>query len=128
MTTGNALFGAYTAADTYQSAREEGSSRFGAAAKAGVEAALPMMMGLPAYMAYEAVTEGPQLAMSAYDALGTYKRKLGMAQSNQAFTNSHFQDSQQAYTMRQVGQQIAARSKNNSSYAMMGNEAKYMMK
>lgn len=114
--------------DSYQTAREEGSSKLGAAAGAMVDAALPFVLGAPAYAAYFAATELPELAVSASDALGTYKRNMAKTSSNRAFVNAHFDDTQQAFTMRQAGMQIAERSRYNIQQAMLGNEARYMRK
>ena len=44
------------------------------------------------------------------------------------FAHAQFNDTEQAYTMRQAGMAIAKRSRYNINQAMLGNEAKYMMK
>ena len=120
--------GVYFGIDSYQTAREEGSGRFGAAMSAVTDAALPMILSGPQYMAYFAATELPGLAVSASDAIHTYNRNMAKASSNRAFVNAHFDDTQQAFTMRQAGMQIAQRSRYNMQQARMGNEARYMRK
>jgi Sec-independent protein translocase protein TatA len=124
----NAGLSAWAGIDSYQTAREEGGSKLGAAAGAVVDAALPFVLGAPAYAAYFAATELPELAVTASDAMGTYQRNMAKASSNRAFVNAHFDDTQQAFTMRQAGMAIAQRSKYNMQQAMMGNEARYMRK
>lgn len=119
---------AWAGIDSYQTAREEGGSKMGAAAGAVVDAALPYVLGAPLYAAYFAATELPELAVTASDAMGTYQRNMAKASSNRAFVNAHFDDTQQAFTMRQAGMAIAERSKYNMQQAMMGNEARYMRK
>ena len=119
---------AWAGIDSYQTAREEGGSKLGAAAGAVVDAALPYALGAPLYAAYFAATELPELAVTASDAMGTYQRNMAKASSNRAFVNAHFDDTQQAFTMRQAGMAIAQRSKYNMQQAMMGNEARYMRK
>ena len=124
----NVGIGAYSGVDAYQQARQEGSSKAGAVAGAAVEAALPMLLSFPAYMAVEAVKEAPQLFISGGEALHLKRREVAMEQSNMAFSNAHFNDTQQTYTMRQRGMAIAQRSQYNTQQALLGNEAKYMMK
>ena len=124
----NVGVGAYSGVDAYQQARQEGSSKAGAVAGAAVEAALPMLLSFPAYMAVEAVKEAPQLFISGGEALHQKRRQVAMEQSNMAFSNAHFNDTQQTYTMRQRGMAIAQRSQYNTQQALLGNEAKYMMK
>lgn len=124
----NVGFGALAGLDSYQTAREEGSSKMGAAAGAVADAAIPAILSAPVYGMYFAATELPSLAVSAADALGTYKRNIAKASSNRAFVNAHFDDTQQAFTMRQAGMAIAERSKYNMQQAMLGNEARYMRK
>ena len=128
MTAFNVGVSAWAGIDSYQTAREEGGSKLGAAAGAAVDAALPFVLGAPAYAAYFAATELPELAVTVSDAMGTYQRNMAKTSFNRAFVNAHFDDTQQAFTMRQAGMQIAQRSKYNIQQAMMGNEARYMRK
>lgn len=128
MTAFNTVVGGWAGIDSYQTAREEGSSKLGAAAGAAVDTALPFILPPMLYGAYFAATELPELAVTASDAIGTYSRNMAKASSNRAFVNAHFDDTQQAFTMRQAGMQIAQRSKYNMQQAMMGNEARYMRK
>lgn len=118
----------WSAVDSYQTAREEGSGVGMSLVSAGVDAALPMMLGGWQYMALQAAMEAPGAIMKAHDALGTYQRNMAKSASNRAFANAHFDDTQQAFTMRQAGMAIAERSKYNMQQARMGNEARFMRK
>ena len=122
---GTAL-GAYSALDSYQTSREEGKGVVSSMAVAGMDFALPYMLGGWGYAAYTAATELPGFAIEAYSALDSRRRQLARDTSGAAFASAHFNDSQMAYTMRQAGMNIAERSKYNINQAMLGNEAKYM--
>lgn len=124
----NAGASVYFGVDAYQTAREEGHGVAVSAAKAAGEFALPMVMGTPLYLAFDVLPELPGAALQAYNAIGQRKRELGKQNMGGAFSNSQFNDTQQAFTMRQAGQAIAERSRYNIKQAQMGNEAKYMMK
>lgn len=124
----NVGFGGWAAADTYKTKRQEGHGAITSAAAAAFDATLPLMMGAPAYMGLQLVTGAPEAAMSGYTSYHQYKRQLAAESRNQAFMNAKFDDTEQAHTMRQAGMAIAQRSKYNMQHAMLGNEAKYMMK
>lgn len=108
--------------------KEGGAGTLSAAASAGMDLALPMMMNVGPYLALEAVKELPSLAYNGYMAADQYRRQLGRQSRNNAFINAKFDDTEQTYTMRQAGMAIAQRSRYNTQQAMLGNEAKYMMK
>ena len=114
--------------DTYQEAREAGDSKFIAAGQAVGEFAMASFMGLTPYLAFEAVTSAPTLAVDAAHEVGMRGRKMQVENTNRAFQNSSFSDTEQIYTMRQAGMAIAQKSRYNTQQAMLGNEAKYMMK
>lgn len=123
----NTGIGVYSGISTYQEDRQNGAGAVGSAAHAGLEALLPMV-SMPLYLGYELLTGAPGEAMKAYDAADKWRRSLARENSNRAFVSSHFSDTEQTYTMRQRGMAIAQRSRYNVQQAMMGNEAKYMMK
>ena len=112
----------------YDDYREQGEGKVASAIGAVADVALPFLMGGPAYMGYLAVTELPGLAVSAVDSFDQYRRKIGREMHGHAFQNDSFNDNQQVHTMRQAGMAIAQRSRYNTKQAMIGNEAKYMMK
>ena len=121
-------FGVFGAASDYQTSREEGKTVAGSVASAAVEGVLPYLIGMPLYMGYELATEAPSIGSEIYHGIDSYKRKLARESRNQAFQSAHFDETQQTYTMRQAGLEIAKRSQYNIQQAMLGNEARYMMK
>ena len=124
----NAGLGIWGANATFQDEKERGASTLSASASAGMELALPMMMTAKAYLGLQAVTELPNLAYEGALAAQRYRRHLAKESNGQAFMNAKFDDTEQAFTMRQAGMAIAKRSQYNTQQAMLGNEAKYMMK
>jgi len=120
----------YFGLDAYQEARREGSGKVGALGSAVSSMALPFLVPgqMAGYLAFEAVTSAPGLAVDAYRGIRDYRRQLGQEQRQRAFQSASFQENQQTYTMRQAAMAIAERSRYNRDLAMMGREAKYMMK
>lgn len=128
---GNAFnlgMGVWAAASTFQDEKEQGSSTLSAAASAGMDLALPMMMSAKGYIGLQLVKEAPELLYNGWKAGMQYRHNLWKQNRNNAFNNAKFDDTQQTYTMRQAGMAIAQRSRYNTQQAMLGNEAKYMMK
>lgn len=127
---GNIALTGYFAIDSFREARNEGSGILGSMGSAVTSAALPFLMpgGFVGYMGFELATSAPGLAIDGYRALRSYRRKLGQEQRHRAFQNASFQENQQTYTMRQAAMAIAERSRYNRDAAMMGREAKYMLK
>lgn len=123
----NAAFAGWAGTSTYQEDRESGMGVVGSAGHAVLEAALPFI-SMPLYIGYEVLSGAPGEMIKGIDAADRYRRQLMKESSNRAFVNAHFDDTEQAYTMRQRGMAIAKRSKYNVQQAMLGNEAKYMMK
>lgn len=113
------------AVSDYKSNRQEGKGRFASAAGAVGEFAIGELMGGPAMMAAQLATGVPKLATSA--ALGIHKLSRQEARksygSSLPFYNATFNDTRQAYTMRQAGMQLAENSKYNLQQSLMGNEA-----
>jgi hypothetical protein len=79
-------------------------------------------------MGMQALSAAPQAAAKAARFYGQWNRHLSQMAKQQAFQNASFSDTEQAYTMRQAGMAIAQRSRYNTQQAMLGNEAKYMLK
>ena len=119
-------FNAFMAYDSYKTAREEGSSRLGAAAKAGGEMALFEAMGPVASLAYMTLPAIPSLAVKGYEEVGILTRQMNQQGKQVPFVNSNFNDYQQAFTMRQAGMQLAQNSQYNLQQTLMGNEAQYL--
>lgn len=113
---------------TYQEKREEGNGILSSVAHGAMDTVLPLTMGVWPYMALQVASGLPSMAMAGVETYGRYKRQLGNLQRNHAFQTANFSDTEQAFTMRQAGMNIAKRSKYNIQQAMLGNEAKYMLK
>lgn len=109
----------------FTTAREEGNGVIGSVAKGVSEAILADVIGLPAYLAFSAITGAPKAAVNAVEGLGKIGRSVASAGGNAPFQNATFIDSPQAYTMRQASLNLAKMSKNNIQSAMLGNEAQY---
>ena len=67
-----------------------------------------------------AVVEG---GIDAYDKLSAHARSLQKQDRNTPFQNATFVDSQQTYTMRQAGMNLARQGQYAAQQTMMGNEA-----
>lgn len=122
----NVGLGAYFGLDTYQEKRREGAGKISAMASGVLDAALPMMMTIPGYLALETLTNTPSAAYEFAKWQAGYRRQLGRDQKQQAFQTAAFQDTQQTYTMRQAGMAIAERSKYNMQQARLGREAQFL--
>ena len=120
--------GLYFGYDTYSEDKNQGHGTAYSLADAALETALPMMVGMPMYLGYELLANGGEMLTQGYDSMEKWSRQVAREQSNRAFASSRFNDTEQGYTMRQRGMAIAQRSKYNMEQAMMGNEAKYMMR
>lgn len=117
----NAAFG-YS---DYKTAREEGSSRMGAAAKAATTFAVGEVLGmwmLPATL----LPMVPQAAVGAMEGIGKMQRQMNFDSRRTPFNNATFNDYNQAFTMRQAGMQLAQNSQYNLQQSLMGNEANYL--
>lgn len=109
----------------YKTNRKEGKSKFASAAGAVGEFAVGELLGGGGMLALNLIPEIPKMATSA--ALGINKLSRQEARksygSSMPFYNATFNDTQQAYTMRQAGMQLAENSKYNLQQSLMGNEA-----
>ena len=95
-----------------------------ASAAAGIgEFAALEMLGPISYFALEGAPALGSFAVNAYDTIDKYGRNLQRQQRNVPFQNATFLDSQQTYTMRQAGMNLARQGKYAQQAAMLGNEA-----
>lgn len=109
----------------YKTARQEGSSRMGAAAKAASTFAVGEVLGmwmLPATL----LPMVPQAAVGAMEGIGKMQRQMNYDSRRVPFNNANFNDYKQAFTMRQAGMQLAQNSQYNLQQTLMGNEASYL--
>lgn len=119
-------FALYSAWDAYDTSREEGNGVGVSLMKGAFEGTMSEILKPGASIMFGLLTEVPAMAINGIDTYNQYARQLGAVQRSQAFQTAQFNDTEQAYTMRQAGMAIAERSRYNTQQAMLGNEAKYM--
>jgi hypothetical protein len=112
----------YFAIGAYNDKRNEGGGIGESFMNAAGEFALGFM-SLPLYLGATAIGTAPGLAVDAYDWASQKSRQLQKSSRNVPFQNATFLDSQQTYTMRQAGMNIAKQGRYAAQAAMMGNEA-----
>ena len=110
------------AVNSYNEKRNEGSGVGEAFLNAAGEFALGFV-SLPAYIGATVVSAAPGMAVGAYDWASQKSRQLQRSSRNVPFQNATFLDSQQTYTMRQAGMNIARQGRYAAQAAMLGNEA-----
>ena len=114
-------------APNYFDYRKEGYTRMGALAETALDLVVPELMGLPAYLGYQAIKNAPGAIVSGAQSLSQMQRSYQRAIQDQSpFRANTFVDSQQIYTMRQAGMALAEQSKYALQQTLMGNEARYM--
>jgi hypothetical protein len=123
-TLGGSLLNAGFVVSDYSDARSEGDGVGSAALKAGGSLALMQMMGTKAFLGLSLLSAAPGVAVDAYDAASMYGRNLSRMGRNKPFANSTFVDTQQTYTMRQAGMNLAKQSKYAMQQARLGDEAR----
>lgn len=109
----------------YKQNRKEGKGKAASVAGAVGEFAIGELIGGGAMLALNLAQAVPQMAVSA--AMGINKMSRQEARksygSSMPFYNASFNDTRQAYTMRQAGMQLAENSKYNLQQSLLGNEA-----
>lgn len=117
--------GAYFAVSSYNESKQEGNGTLAAVSSAVSDFALNTFMpgGFLGYMAISALPEAGSLAVDAYDKMSAYGRSLQKQRRNTPFQNATFVDSQQTYTMRQAGMNLARQGQMAAQQTTMGNEA-----
>jgi hypothetical protein len=118
----NGLLPGYFAVSEYGDKRAEGNGVISSAVSAAGDFALGFM-SLPLYIASTMGPAAAQGAVSAYDSLSAYSRQLQSQKRNKPFQNATFVDSQQTYTMRQAGMNLARQGQMAAQQTSMGNEA-----
>jgi len=127
--TGNLISGgmyAWMFTSGYSDARNNGSGVVGAIGSGVVDAALPDLIGMKKYFGFGALSMAPGAIVGAVESIGTASRSLARSGRGDPFQNAVFNDTQQAFTMRQAGMQLAERSKYNLQQTTLGNEARAM--
>lgn len=116
----------YFAYGTYSDARNEGRGFIASAAEGGMDLALGYVLGPMAYMGYSVAKEIPGAVVSGAETVGQMGRTMAKTSMNTPFATAQFQDTQQAFTMRQAGMQVAQRAKYALSQSIMGEEARHL--
>lgn len=118
----NALTG-YFGIQSYNESRENGNGVIRSALAAGADTIASAMLNP---VVYGLVSAAPSIGagiVNGYDALSAYSRQLQKQRRNVPFANATFVDSQQTYTMRQAGMNLARQGQMASRQTSMGNEA-----
>lgn len=118
---------AWSAKSDYDTAREEGYGVIGSSAKAAASFVTGEILGWGA-LAIPAIQAIPKGIVAGAETLGKVERQMNMESKQVPFINAHFNDFNQAYTMRQAGMQAAQQSKYNLQQSLLGNEASYLRK
>lgn len=116
----------YGAVSDYKQKRLEGHSKTSSLISAAGNAIMFEAIGLPGMIAMGAMTTLPDMAVNGVLKANAAARSMDRSARNAPFVNATFADSQQAYTMRQAGVQMAQASKYNLQQTLMGNEASVM--
>lgn len=119
---------AYGAISDYKNSRLEGNGKVGSAIYAAGNAIMFEAIGMKGMLAMGAISNAPNLILNGVTKANAVARSMDRASRNVPFNNATFVDSQQAYTMRQAGMQLAQASKYNLQQSLMGNEASVMHK
>lgn len=115
----------YFGAQEYKAAREEGNGVLMSGARAVGDFAVSEMMGW-GYLGLQLAPMIPKAAVGIAEGLNAMSRNMNRASVAGPFANATFNDTQQTYTMRQAGMQLAQASKYNLQQTLMGNEAQYL--
>lgn len=122
----HALFG-FMAIDSYLDYRKEGRGRLNAAGHAALDFVLPELMGMGAYIGFQAASAAPGLLINGAQTIAQTGRQYERGIQDQSpFRTNTFVDSQQIYTMRQAGMALAEQSKYALQQSLMGDEARFM--
>lgn len=113
------------AAMDYNHARQNGSGVASSAAYAAGTFAMGEILGF-GMIPFQLAKSVPTLAVQGVEGLGKLQRQMDWQARPLPFNNSNFVDTQQAYTMRQHGMNLAQQSRYNLQQSIMGNEAGYL--
>ena len=115
----------YFGYQTYKDNRAQGNNIVTSTLAAGGEMVKNELLGLPGMLALGAIKGIPNLAVKGTMGLQKLSRQSARQRfgNSTPFYNATFTDTQQAYTMRQAGMQLAENSKYNLQQSLMGNEA-----
>lgn len=126
MGTINLAMNAYGTVSDYKQNRLEGHGKISSGVSAAGNAVMFEAIGLKGMFAMGAIKTVPDAAVKGVLKANSVARSMDRSARNVPFANSTFADSQQAFTMRQAGMQLAQASKYNLQQTLMGNEASVM--
>lgn len=106
----------------YNDKRAEGNGVITSAMSAAGDLALGAL-SMPLLIGTTLAPELARGAVSAYDSASSYSRQLQRQGRNRPFQNATFVDTQQTYTMRQAGMNLARQGQMAAQQTSMGNEA-----
>lgn len=112
----------YMGISEYEDKRQEGNGAFTSAMSAAGDIALGSL-SMPLMLAKDVLPALAEGAIDGYDKLSAYGRSLQRQNRNTPFQNATFVDSQQTYTMRQAGMNLARQGQYAAQQTTMGNEA-----
>lgn len=116
----------YGAVADYKDKRLDGYGKAASAMSAAGNAIMFEAIGVAGMIGLGALKHGPKTIVNGVMKANSIARSMDRSSRNTPFANSTFADSQQAYTMRQAGMQLAQASKYNMQQTLMGNEASVM--
>ena len=120
---GATAFNAYFGYDAYSNSRAEGNGIISSAISGASEIAMAAMLPWWAYLGATMAPEVFRFGVNTYDAMDAYGRKLQSQRRNIPFQNATFVDTQQTYTMRQAGMNLARQGQYAAQMTSLGNEA-----
>lgn len=126
MGTLNLGMNAYTTVSDYKDKRLEGHGKISSAISAAGNAIMFDAIGLKGMFTMGLIKHAPVLATKGIIKANAVARSMDRSARNTPFANATFVDSQQAFTMRQAGMQLAQASKYNLQQTLLGNEASVM--
>ena len=113
------------AAMDYGYARDNGKGVVSSATYAAGTFAMGEVLGF-GMLPFQLAKALPGAAVAGAEGLGKMQRQMDWQARALPFNNSNFMDTQQAYTMRQHGMNLAQQSRMNLQQSLMGNEAGYL--
>ena len=120
---GGTALNAYFGISEYDESRQAGNSVARSGLAAAGDIALGGLIGMPAYIGLTAAPALAEGAVNGYQMLNQYSRSLQYQNRNTPVQNATFVDTQQTYTMRQAGMNLARQGQYAAQQTMMGNEA-----
>ena len=107
----------------YSESRKEGNGVISSAVGAAGNFTLGMLLNPWVYMGATMLPGLAGVGVDAVNGLSAYSRRLQKQRRNLPFSQATFVDSQQTYTMRQAGMNLARQGQYAAAQSTMGNEA-----